>query len=70
MGDLLTTASLTTSRGGGLQLPDGLPAAAVVSVTQDSMNPLFYAVRAAPGVNLTRLEEVEVLVPEGPRVGP
>jgi rod shape-determining protein MreC len=66
VGDLLTTASLTTPQGGGLKLPDGLPAAAVARVRQDSMNPLFYAVDAVPGVNLTRLEEVEVLVPEGP----
>ncbi len=70
VGDLLTTASLATDWGGGLQLPDGLPAAAVISVRRDSMNPLFYAVEAVPGVNLTRLEEVEVLVPEGPRAGP
>ena len=70
VGDVLATASLTTPQGGGLQLPDGLPAATVVSVRHDSMNPLFYAVDAAPRVNLTRLEEVEVLVPEAPGGAP
>jgi rod shape-determining protein MreC len=65
-GDLLTTASMKTPGGGGLQLPDGLPAATVVNVRHDNMNPLFDAVEVAPRVNLTRLEEVEILVPERP----
>ncbi len=70
VGDLLTTASLTTPRLAGLQLPDGLPAATVAGVSKDSMNPIFLTVQAVPRVDLTRLEEVEVLVPEGPGAAP
>ena len=66
-GDVLTTASLQTPLHPGLQLPDGLPAATVAAVRRDSMNPLFYYVEAATSVNVTRLEEVEILVPEAPR---
>jgi rod shape-determining protein MreC len=65
-GDLLTTASLQTPGHAGLQMPDGLPAATITAVRGDSMNPLFFFVQAAPRVNVTRLEEVEILVPEAP----
>jgi len=65
-GDVVVTASLESVADGTLRLPDGLPAATITSVERDRLRPLFYAVRAAPRVNLNRLEEVEILIPESP----
>ncbi len=63
-GDVLVTTSLKVEPAPGLALPDGLPAGTVKEVRPDPMHPLFYRVEAAPRVNLERLEEVEILVPE------
>jgi len=63
-GDVCVTASLDVNAGTGLSLPDGLPVATVLDVQDDQMRPLFLAVRARPRVNLSRLEEVDILIPE------
>lgn len=63
-GDTLVTASLTVNPRSELHIPDGLPAATVLQVQRDAMRPLFYAVKAAPRVNLNRLEGVEILIPD------
>lgn len=63
-GNVLVTTSLAVDSRGELRVPDGLPAATVTRVEADKMRPLFLAVKAAPRVNLNRLEGVEVLVPE------
>lgn len=62
-GDTAVTASLDVEPRGDLRLPDGLPAARVLSAERSEMRPLFYDVRAEPLVDLRRLEEVEVLIP-------
>jgi len=64
-GDVVVTASLSVDGAGGLRIPDGVPAASVEEVTREAMRPIFLSVEAAPGVNLGRLEAVEVLIPEG-----
>lgn len=63
-GDLLVTTMLEPAPGGELLVPDGLPAATVLSVEGDRMRPLFLSVEAAPCVNLERLEGVEIVVAE------
>jgi rod shape-determining protein MreC len=63
-GDVIVTTSLAVAGGSRLRLPEGLPAATVVSVERDHMRPLFLAVKAKPRVNLDRLEAVEMLVPQ------
>ncbi len=65
-GDVLLTSSLQVEPAPDLLLPDGLPVATVEEVKPDRMRPLFYKVTAAPRVNLARLEEVEILIPEEP----
>jgi len=65
-GDALLATSLKVEPAPGLLLPDGLPVATVQAVAPDQMRPLFYKVDAAPRVNLTRLEEVDILIPEQP----
>ncbi len=64
-GDVVVTASLELTR--KLRLPDGLPVATISAVKRDGMRPLFLEVSAEPRVNLERLEEVEILIPEGDR---
>ncbi len=66
-GDELVTASLEVEPAPGLRVPSGLPAGTVRSVGPDRMRPLFLRVEVKPGVQLSRLEAVEVLVPEGNR---
>jgi rod shape-determining protein MreC len=66
-GDAVVTASLDVEPRGEMRLPDGLPAANITDVARDRMEPLFYDVTAEPRVNLERLEEVEILIPEGGR---
>jgi cell shape-determining protein MreC len=61
-GDFLMTTSLSHGQATELLIPDGVPAARIVSVEPDPMTPLYLAVRAEPYVNLARLEYVEVLV--------
>lgn len=61
--DVLVTSSLQAKSASGLRIPDGIPAATVLSVEPDRMRPLFAAVEAAPRTNLERLEAVEILVP-------
>ncbi len=63
-GDILVTTSLSAGPHGRLRVPEGVPAATVTEVRADGMRPLFFAVDAAPRVNLSRLEGVEILVPE------
>ena len=58
------TTSLAVGGARSLHIPDGVPAARVVSVRPDPMNPSCQEVRAVPHVNLTRLEYVEVLTYE------
>ena len=65
VGEVVLTAALDVKPAPGLKLPDGLPAATVTEVGRDRMEPLFDRIRAAPRVDLTRLEEAEVLIPEG-----
>jgi len=62
--DYLMTASLSSEGATDLLIPDGVPAARIVTVEPDPMTPLYLAVRAEPHVNLARLEYVEVLVIE------
>ena len=62
-GDLLVTASLESVPESGLRLPEGIPAASVLTAKTGGMQSLFYEVEAALLVNLNRLEWVEVLVP-------
>jgi len=64
-GDYLMTASLSTGQAAQLRIPDGVPAARIISADTDPMAPLFLAVRAVPHVNLARLEYVEVLIVDG-----
>jgi rod shape-determining protein MreC len=61
--DVLVTSSLQTTEASSLRIPDGVPAATVLSVTPDRMRPLFAEVVATPRTDLERLEAVEVLVP-------
>ncbi len=63
VGDVLVTASLEAAPGTAA-LPDGVPAATVTAVERDPMRPLFLSVRAAPRVDLERLEAVEILIPK------
>lgn len=64
--EVLSATSLEVEPAPGLMLPDGLPVVTVEAVAPDEMRPLFYKVDAAPRVNLTRLEEVDILIPEEP----
>jgi rod shape-determining protein MreC len=63
-GDVLVTTTLRVNERGSPQVPEGLPAATVISVRSGDMHPLFLSVEAAPRVNVRRLEGVEVLVPQ------
>ncbi len=62
-GDKLVTTSLEVDPAPGLWTPAGLPAGTVQAVGPDRMRPLFLRVEVEPGVQLRRLEAVEVLVP-------
>ncbi|MFO8008271.1 MAG: rod shape-determining protein MreC [Candidatus Brocadiia bacterium] len=64
-GDELVTTALEVEPAPGLRVPAGLPAGTVQKVEPDRMRPLFLRVQVQPGVNLRRLEAVEVLVPVG-----
>ncbi len=64
VGEVVLTAALDVKPATGLKLPEGLPAATVTAVGRDRMQPLFDRIEAGPRVDLTRLEEAEVLIPE------
>jgi rod shape-determining protein MreC len=64
VGEVVLTAALEVKPATGLKLPDGLPVATVTEVGRDRMRPLFDRIEAEPRVDLTRLEEAEVLIPE------
>lgn len=62
-GDVIVAACLGEMGQPPCMIPDGLPAAAVVSVGQNATELHFLAVTAQPRVNVSRLEAVQVLVP-------
>jgi len=68
VGDVLVTAAVAPGLSGPQLVPAGLPVAALVGVERGRSDPMFLWVRAAPRVNVRRLEAVEVMIPleEGP----
>jgi len=63
LGDVLVSAPAETALTGQRLVPQGLPVAAVIGVERGRADPLFLWVKAAPRVNVRRLEFVEVIVP-------
>jgi len=69
-GDVLVTAPVDDVLGERPVIPAGLPVATIEQVRGGGADPKFLRVRAAPRVNVQRLEAAEVIVPTLPEVGP
>jgi len=68
-GDVLVTAPQEELLERRPLMPPGLPVATILRVEPSRTDPLFLEVKAAPRVNVERLEVVEVIVPVEPAEG-
>jgi len=69
LGDVLVTAPIRSGASGAPLIPGGLPVAWIMALEEGRSDPLFLWVKAAPRVNVRRLEVVEVIVPVGNAAG-